>query len=205
MSPQDWALVAMPLVGALIGWLTNLLAVRMLFRPREPVRILGTEWVGLVPRRRAELAVKIADVVEANLLSAADLTAALEDPEVQRDVTEQLERRVGDYMQKALTQLPSMVQAFIPQERLARLRASVVEEIARQLPDMATVLAERLEKKLDIRQLVIERVEGFDADRLERLVLEIARRELRHIELLGGVLGFFVGLAQAGVAYVFLR
>ena len=36
-----WKLVAMPLVGGAIGWVTNFLAIRMLFRPRLPRRVLG--------------------------------------------------------------------------------------------------------------------------------------------------------------------
>jgi len=39
-------------------------------------------------------------------------------------------------------------------------------------------------------------VNSFEDDRLERIVIEIARRELRAIELLGGLLGALIGGAQ---------
>jgi uncharacterized membrane protein YheB (UPF0754 family) len=34
---------------------------------------------------------------------------------------------------------------------------------------------------------------------MERLVLRVAKKELRHIEILGGVLGFIIGLVEAGL------
>ncbi|MEL6714072.1 MAG: DUF445 family protein, partial [Planctomycetota bacterium] len=56
-----WLLL--PLVGALIGYGTNRLAVRMIFRPIEPVRILGFRVQGLIGRRQAEIARSIGGVV----------------------------------------------------------------------------------------------------------------------------------------------
>ena len=69
--------VMLPTVGALIGYGTNYLAVRMIFRPVRPVRILGFTLQGLVPRRQAELAASVGRVVGEHLLSHDDLTAAL--------------------------------------------------------------------------------------------------------------------------------
>lgn len=69
-----------PLVGALIGWLTNALAVKMLFHPYKPwhigkIRLPLTP--GIIPRRRHELAKAIGRAVEEKLLTYDDLAAAL--------------------------------------------------------------------------------------------------------------------------------
>ncbi len=66
-----------PLVGALVGWFTNWLAILMLFRPREPVRILGWTLQGVIPSRHSQLAERIADTVENNLLTQDDLEKAM--------------------------------------------------------------------------------------------------------------------------------
>jgi uncharacterized membrane protein YheB (UPF0754 family) len=52
-----------PFVGALIGWLTNYLAIKMLFRPRQPRFIFGL-LCRVIPRRQRDLALKIGEVVE---------------------------------------------------------------------------------------------------------------------------------------------
>ena len=61
---QDW-LWTLPLVGASVGYATNWLAVKMLFHPRAPVRVLGLTFLGLIPRRRKEIAASVAATVEA--------------------------------------------------------------------------------------------------------------------------------------------
>ncbi|NPV27094.1 MAG: DUF445 family protein [Firmicutes bacterium] len=52
--------IAIPLISALIGWLTNVIAIRLLFRPVEPIKLplLNYELQGLIPRRQAEIAKK---------------------------------------------------------------------------------------------------------------------------------------------------
>ena len=60
-----------------MGWLTNWLAIRMLFRPREPLRLLGWSLQGVIPRRHAQLAERIAETVEKSLLTQKDLDKAM--------------------------------------------------------------------------------------------------------------------------------
>src|SRR5690606_18724795 len=66
----DWIfLLSVPLISAFIGWMTNWIAIRMLFRPRNPVRLLGLRWQGLIPKRQKEIARKTAEIVEREILS----------------------------------------------------------------------------------------------------------------------------------------
>jgi len=67
---------------------------------------------------------------------------------------------------------------------------------------MGDELHRGLGEHLDIHAMVRERIEGFDLDRLEEIVHSIAKRELRHIEILGGFLGALIGLVQAGLLHL---
>lgn len=48
----------MAIIGGLIGYITNVVAIKMLFKPYEPIKIPLTniEIMGLIPKRRAEIA-----------------------------------------------------------------------------------------------------------------------------------------------------
>ncbi|OQX09540.1 MAG: hypothetical protein BWK76_22040 [Desulfobulbaceae bacterium A2] len=75
-----WTWFAPPLVGAFIGYLTNRIAIRMLFRPLRPWRILGLRLPmtpGVIPARRKQLAQNIGEMVGAHLLTAEDIGAAM--------------------------------------------------------------------------------------------------------------------------------
>lgn len=62
----------MGLIGAVIGGFTNYIAIKMLFRPYEPVYVLGRQLPftpGLIPKRRHELSQKIGEMVTRHLLT----------------------------------------------------------------------------------------------------------------------------------------
>ena len=56
-------LVLLPLIAAFTGWVTNLVAIRMLFHPRHEWRILGLRIQGILPKRQPDLARKVGQVV----------------------------------------------------------------------------------------------------------------------------------------------
>ena len=74
--------VVFPLVGAVIGAVTNQIAIRMLFRPFKPI-LLGNWQLpftpGVIPRKQGEIAKNIAASFEKNLLSGDD-TKRLQGP-----------------------------------------------------------------------------------------------------------------------------
>ena len=191
------AWISLPLVGAAIGYATNRLAVAMLFRPLRPRRILGLRIQGLVPRRQGELAESIGRVVGDHLIDHKDLVAALDRVDLETLLGTVIERGIQPKLEE-LRRLP-LVGGFLTEERVADLRAQVVRGISDQREVLFEELERAVEEGLDVRALVTEKVREFPIARLEELILEVARRELRAIELLGGLLGLLVGLAQAGL------
>ena len=51
----------LPLLGAFIGYITNVVAVKLLFHPKKPINILGIKLQGLIPARSEELTERILD------------------------------------------------------------------------------------------------------------------------------------------------
>ena len=79
----DWSWIVPPLAGAVIGYFTNYLAIRMLFRPLEKKYLFGLPLPltpGIIPARRRELAKKIAEMVGEHLLTREVIVGRLESP-----------------------------------------------------------------------------------------------------------------------------
>lgn len=75
-----WKVLLMPLVGAVIGYVTNWIAVKMLFRPREEVRIFGRKLPftpGVIPKGQGRLARAVGRAVEEQLLTKEVLKEVL--------------------------------------------------------------------------------------------------------------------------------
>ena len=76
-------IVLPPLLGAIIGYVTNALAIKMLFRPLTEKRILGIRiplTPGIIPRQRSELARSIGRMVSTKLLTEEVVVLRLRDP-----------------------------------------------------------------------------------------------------------------------------
>lgn len=191
-GPVDWLLF--PTVGALIGWSTNLLAIRLLFRPHRPLRIAGLTLQGLLPRRRAALAETVGQVVADELLRRDELLARALEPGFRRQVAASIARAAGE---ATLARLPGFLPAGVRTALAAMVRDAAAEEAERFTRNELPALAAGLLDGLDVAGVVRRRLEALDLNELEALAYRLARRELRHIEVLGGVLGGLVGLAQA--------
>lgn len=186
----------LPVVGALIGWFTNWLAVKMLFRPHRPFVIPGTRFTiqGLVPLRRRDLAYTIGEVVERDLFSVDDLLDHVRTGNVAERMTQAAQAAVYQaVIDRAPSFLPLSVKKFFA-EMFSEMIADEVPVVAEQV---LSEVAGAARGGISIARLVEDRLNAFPLEELEGIVQRVAHRELRHITVLGGVLGFFIGLLQA--------
>lgn len=190
--------ILMPIVAALIGWITNYLAVKMIFRPHRPVRILGLTLQGLVPRRQKELARSIGETVERDLISGKDVTKLLQSPEMQRQIEQLVESQVELFIRDKLSAVP-MVSMFLQGELATQVKRLLVDQFKGSVPHLLEGMMEKIESGMDFQEIVRQKVEAFDLSKLESIIYRISARELKTIEYLGGVLGFLVGLGQVAL------
>ena len=187
-----------PVVCALIGWLTNFLAVKMIFRPRRPVNLLGLKIQGLMPRRQTEMARQIGEAVETRLLTHADILEALKRPEAQAEMETLITEQMDAFFTEKLGNNP-MVAMFLSGDVGRKVKQALVDQLKDALPKFLDAMMDRAEVTIDLKEIVQKKIEDFDLSTLEAIVYGIARKELKTIEILGGVLGFLVGLAQTGI------
>ncbi len=103
-SPVLLAL-AQPCLGAFIGYLTNKIAIRMLFRPLRPWYVLGRRLPltpGIIPSRRHELAASIGDMVDRRLLTSEEIGRALSREGFQEHLGDLIARRLDSFFQEDL-------------------------------------------------------------------------------------------------------
>ena len=188
-------IIIMTVVGALIGWFTNFLAVKMLFRPIRPWRLPLTkiEIQGLIPKRREEIAVTIGTTVEEQLISIKELVSRLIEGENRQELIRTIRFKILNVIDE---RIPSLVPSAIKQAILARVRDIITQEIEHFVDHSMGEMIEESVQKIDISNLVEERIKDLELEEVERLTLEIASRELKYIEYLGGVLGAVIGLLQ---------
>ncbi len=182
-------------IGAVIGYLTNTIAVKMIFRPLTPVNIplLNIKIQGLIPKRRVEIAKTIGEVVDNELVSIESIMDKFIESSNKDELIEKLKKKVKSAIDKHMPPIvPQMFKGMImdyADEIIDREAEQIINEAMDKLIDKASL-------HVKISEMVEERINGFEIEKLEKLTLEIAKKELQHIEWLGGGIGFVIGIIQ---------
>lgn len=184
-----------------MGWITNYLAVRMLFHPRREVRILWIPIQGVFPRRQAAFAKKLAQLVAQKLFSTSELTARFKSKAASPERLDQVLSYMQDLIIDRVPKMLPIVGAFIQPGMVRELLDGFRPDLERLLSQLSDQIAQELEQEVDIEQLVEEKIAAFSSDKIEEIILSIMSSELKFVELVGGVLGFFVGTIQAVFSY----
>ena len=195
-APDLWTWITIPAIGGLIGWSTNWLAVKMIFRPIKPRRFLGIRVQGLIGRRQQDLAKAIGRVVGNHLVEHKDVVKSLNKLDFGGILGGVLDKGLAPKIAE-LRGLP-LIGGFLTEERVKDIRTSIVDGIMKHREAVMDEVERGLAKGLDVPALVEKKVAGFAIEKLEAIILEVASRELRAFEVLGGVLGVLIGLLQVG-------
>lgn len=197
-----WEYALGPVIGAAIGYTTNWIAVQMLFRPRREVRILGLRFHGLIPKRRGQIAERVGEIVAQELISHDDVGNIIESADLGAPILRVIDERVDQFLQEQKSRLPRLAQRFVSSSLLERLKAVVVGEVRGALPQLIESITRAITDRVDFKQMVAEKMNAVEIERFESMVYRVARRELRAIELAGGVLGFLIGAVQSVILWL---
>jgi uncharacterized membrane protein YheB (UPF0754 family) len=183
--------IIFPLIGAAIGALTNKIAIRMLFRPYEPIFVGGRQLPltpGLIPQNRHQIARNIAETFEKNLLSGDDIHRVITGP--------------GSYA-KIECKVEEMFEFLGPFSSMAApFKEKIVEKIIEGLEEAVTAAVSG-EGELAIAHMIEQKINAMDIETLEQLVLGFSGKQFQHITIFGGILGALIGVIQAVISVTF--
>ena len=199
MSP---ILLLLPIIAALIGWSTNYLAVKMLFHPRLPLRLMGFSIQGVFPKRQKQLAEKLGVLVANELFSVQDIANKLKELATSEESMEQVGKTIEKTIREKLVKSFPMLAMFLTDEMVEKVTNLFKTELHDFLAKSANDLGDKLEKSLDVKELVREKVEAFSSDKLEEILFSIMKKEFRFIEIIGAILGFLIGCTQVALTLI---
>ena len=278
-----------PLIGGIIGCLTNYIAVKMLFYPRKEIRVLGHALPftpGAIPKGKNRLAAAIGNAVANSLLTPKDIEDMLLSVEIENEVADVMMKHLtnglqdeicalsgaskekylekknalcalltnkiiesidvvrimedygSDYLrekiyshkigklvskewidsiamstahdlQEVLNEKGSEYILPIVSERIDGIDSRSAEEVmlymgmkeghlretvTEAFRSMASANIDKLMSHIDIATVISNKISAMDERELERLILEVMKKELRTIVSLGGIIGMVIGL-----------
>ena len=190
----SWILI--PLISAFIGWFTNWIAIKMLFHPKEPRRILGITFQGIFPKRQQQFAIKLGKLVSDELLSFQDIASKITHPDNLKKVMPLIDQHIDQFLRTQLPEQMPIVSLFIGDSTIRELKAVFLVKLESLFPELMENYMQTLQDQLNLEAIVTEKVAGFSSDKMEQILMSIMQKEFRFVEIIGGILGFLIGLLQ---------
>lgn len=170
-----------PFLGAFLGYITNWIAITLLFRPRK--KILGIQ--GLLEKRKEIIAKKAAEVVREYLFNTKELQKVMNKRKV--------ENSINKLVDKTLLKFPSLIKKGF---------SVVLREItyAYFFDKNGLIKDEIMELAItdtEFEKVVIDKINGYDISEIEKIIKKASGTEMMFILTSGAVLGFIVGMVEA--------
>ncbi len=185
-----------PFISAFIGWFTNWIAIKMLFHPKEPKKILGITFHGIFPKRQKQFAEKLGKLVSNELLSFKDIEEKISNPANISKLMPFVETHIDHFLRVKLAEQMPVISMFIGDKTINQLKEVFITELTDLFPVIMKNYMNNLQEDLDLEKIVTQKVSGFSSDKLEQILNDIMSKEFRFVEIIGAVLGFLIGLLQ---------
>jgi uncharacterized membrane protein YheB (UPF0754 family) len=198
---EHWVLyAAIPVIAALIGYVTKRVAIEMMFRPVEFVGIPHTflGWQGVVPRHGGRMAAIATDLLTSNLLDVKEVFARIDPDRINREIEQPLLRAVDEIARDVLEQYHPRMWELLPSMAQDLIVKQVQASSPRLVRDLMVEVKENLDEVLDVRHMTVENLTS-DKPLLVRLIRETSRPEMAFIARCGIYFGFVLGVVQAVV------
>jgi len=184
IEPSMLKLIMLPFTAALLGWITNWIAIKMLFYPKEPLVIFGNRFKsihGLFPRHKEEFAGKTGDLFN-QILKPNELINELQ----QSPLYNQLYRAFDARMDQGL------FTAFMGTAK----RKVIYAEFWKELTD---VLKTNKAIESSIHMFVSQYIRDLNSDELFVLFDSYIGAHVSVLTWVGAILGFLIGCIQVGI------
>lgn len=198
---------SIPVVAAVIGYVTKVVAIRMMFQPVEFVgirtrrrRVFG--WQGIVPKRAARMAGVAVDTMTTQLVQPSDVVDRL-DPE---RIAKEIERPLLAAIEEIVVDIAAEYQPGLWESLPERVRRMIIHRVQAESPRMVQSVMEAIQRDVDsvfdLKDMVVTSLVK-DKRLLNRIFLEAGHREFRFIARSGLVFGGLIGIVQLVVWLLF--
>ena len=174
--------IVYPIVGSLLGFITNFIAIKLLFHPKK--KTLGIQ--GLLPKRKSEIAERAGEIINDYLVNSEEIRKKINKDKLHEAIERFIEKNMNSFWDIPI------------------LKKTVMSILSSLLIDKDGYFNKRvIESFIDegmVSGIVKQKINEFDVTALESLMKKASGPELNFIILTGAVLGFIIGLAEAFIS-----
>lgn len=183
----------------MIGWITNFIAIKMLFRPYKEINFIFFKIQGLLPKRKNEIGHSIAEVVDKELVSMKDIISKISSSDIEESMGSLIDRILDSKLKEEILKNFPMAAFFLSDSVLEKIKGIIKSSIIENKDEIMEFFCQYMQKNVDIQKIIVEKVDAFSLEKIEEIIVNLAKKEFKHIEYIGAVLGGIIGLVQFAI------
>ena len=186
----------MIIISGAIGWITNWVAIKMLFRPHKEINFGLFKIQGLIPKRKAEIGTGIASIIQNELISVKDVISNIDREEFSKRLNKLIDDVLDKNLKKKVKEKFPLLQMFFT-DKVAKDIGNTIKEIVMENQEkIFEIFSNYAEENIDFEVIISDKISNFSLDKLEEIITLLANKELKHIEVIGAILGMLIGAVQ---------
>ena len=183
-------------ISATIGWVTNWVAIKMLFRPHKEISFGLFKIQGLIPKRRAEIGSGIASIIQNELISVKDVISNIDREEFSKRLDSSIDEVLEKNLKAKVKEKFPILQMFFS-DRMAKDVSNTIKDIIMENQEkIFEIFSNYAEENINFEVIISNKISNFSLDKLEEIITFLAKKELKHIEIIGAILGMLIGAVQ---------
>ena len=195
-------LLVMVLISGAIGWITNWVAIKMLFRPHKEINFGLFKIQGLIPKRKAEIGTGIASIIQNELISVKDVISNIDREEFSKRLNSLIDDVLDKNLKKKVKEKFPLLQMFFT-DKVAKDIGNTIKEIVMENQEkIFEIFSNYAEENIDFEVIISDKISNFSLDKLEEIITLLANKELKHIEVIGAILGMLIGAVQYLITFI---
>ena len=194
--------LAIPITSALVGWLTNVVAIKMTFYPIHFIGIKPIGWQGIIPSKAAKMSSISVDLWTSKLINVKELFAKINPKKVAREMHPEFDRISKEIMDEIMHEQAPEIWSRVPESVKKLAYSRISKDLPEIVTEMMTDIKENIDEMFDIKDMVIKRLTK-DKGLLNDMFLQVGDEEFKFIERSGFTFGFLFGIVQMLVWYFY--
>jgi uncharacterized membrane protein YheB (UPF0754 family) len=186
----------MPVAGFLVGWATNWLALKVIFKPILPQKYCGITIQGIFMKRQNEVAETFARVICVEILHIKAIWTAIFNGRLSKNFYAMLRAHTLAFTEKLLVEIEPLALAAMGSEKFLQMKEDIARKVMENIPSVIDASYQYTQDALDMEATIREKMKALPPDEFEGVLHPAFEEDEIQLILLGGVLGAIVGVIQ---------
>lgn len=181
-----------PILSAMIGWLSIQLSVKLLL-------------ARIFPRQRQPWTLQLAQKISTEWFTEEALEQKITDPRNFEKIRPQVEEHIDDFLRQGLPKAFPIISTFIGERTINQLKEIFMKELETIFPVVMKGYVKNLQQDLHLEQMIVDKASSISTATIQRAVYQSLGAHINKAAGLAAGLGLLIGLIQFGIVWFTTR